>query len=154
MRRSTDPVAAMFAVAALAALACSGVAHAGCTVWATPIPVGDYDASVAEAVIMSADIEVRCDESGVNFNLAFGPSAVSGSVVDRRMRHGFRADTLRYNLYHDSHAMRLWGDSDATMSSGTAVHGLTLVQVFARIDPGQDVWVGEYSDEVVLTVLP
>lgn len=154
MRRSTDPSVAVFAIVLLASLACCGIAHAGCTVWATPIPVGDYDASAAEAVIMSADIELRCDESGVNFSLAFGPSAVSGSVVDRRMRHAFRADTLRYNLYHDPHAMRLWGDSDATMSSGTAGGGLTLLQVFARIDPGQDVWVGEYSDEVVLTVLP
>jgi spore coat protein U-like protein len=154
VRLSADPCAAMLTVAVLASWVSCGVAHAGCTVWATPIPIGDYDASAAEAVIMSADIEVRCDDSGIDFDLAFGPSAVSGSVVDRRMRHVFRADTLRYNLYHDPHAMRLWGDSDATMFSGTAVRGLTLVQVFARIDPGQDVWVGEYSDEVVLTVLP
>ena len=153
MRRS-DRNRAIFAAVALVCLPCASLAHAGCTVWATPIPVGDYDPSAAEAAVISADIELRCEESGVNLDLAFGPSAVSGSVIDRRMRHGFRADTLRYNLYQDPHALRLWGDSEATMSSRTAVRGPTFVQVFARIEPGQDVWVGEYSDEVMLTVLP
>ncbi len=153
MRRNNRN-SAILPAAALAWLFCASLAHAGCTVWATPIPVGDYDPSAAEAAIISADIELRCDESGVNLDLAFGPSAVSGSVVDRRMRHAFRADTLRYNLYQDPHALRLWGDSEATMSSRTAVRGPTFVQVFARIAPGQDAWVGEYSDEVMLTVLP
>lgn len=154
MRRPVDARRSLRALVALLALACSGVADAGCTVWAMPIPVGEYDASSAEAVITSADIELRCDEGEARFNLAFGPSSVSGSIVDRRMRHAFRPDTLRYNLYHDQHVVRLWGDSDATMSSGVAVGGLALVRVFVRIDPGQDAWVGEYSDEVVLTVLP
>lgn len=154
MRRCAESRRSVPTIAALVALACSGFADAGCTVWAMPIPVGEYDASSAEAVITSAEIEVRCDEGEAQFNLAFGPSSVSGSIVDRRMRHAFRSDTLRYNLYHDQHVVRLWGDSDAMMSSSVAVGGLALVRVFVQIDPGQDAWVGEYSDDVVLTVLP
>ncbi len=141
-------------LAVVLVLAASGVASAQCSVWAAAIPVGDYDPSSDAAVVLGSDIEVRCDRDSVQVSLSFGPSATSGSVLDRRMRHAYRAEYLRYNLYQDQSATRLWGDSDATALLRTTERGRTILQVFARIDPRQDVWVGDYHDEVVLTVLP
>jgi spore coat protein U-like protein len=136
------------------ALAMTGVACAQCSVWVAAIPVGDYDPSSDAAVVLGSDIDVRCDQDSVQISLSIGPSATSGSVVDRRMRHGHRAEFLRYNLYQDQNATRLWGDTDSTALLRTTERGRVIVQVFARIDPRQDVWVGDYHDEVVLTVLP
>lgn len=153
MSRCREPAAAL-ALTAMLALAATGAAQAQCSVWVAAIPVGDYDPSSDAAVVLGSDIEVRCDEESVQISLGFGPSATSGSVVDRRMRHGYRGDQLRYNLYQDQSATRLWGDAESTTVLRTTERGSATMQVFARIAPRQDVWVGSYQDEVVLTVLP
>lgn len=153
MSRCIDRAVAL-ALAALVALAAAGPAQASCSVWVAAIPVGEYDPSSDAAVVLGSDIEVRCDEDTVQLTLSLGPSATSGSVVDRRMRHASRPDQLRYNLFIDQSATRLWGDTETTSLVRTTERGRTHVQVFARISPRQDVWVGEYQDEVVLTVLP
>jgi spore coat protein U-like protein len=141
-------------IALLLGVAASGPANAQCSVWVASIPVGDYDPSSDATRVLGSDIEVRCDQDSVQLSLSLGPSSTSGSVADRRMRHGYRPDELRYNLFQDQSATRLWGDTDATAVVRTSDRGRINVQVFARIAPRQDVWVGDYRDDVVLTVLP
>jgi len=134
--------------------AASEPALASCAVWADALVLGGYDPSSPAAVVQGYEIEVRCDGGDLQFELSLGQSATSGTVDARAMRHAFHPDLLRYNLYQDASATRLWTDRGAGLVSGTTSRGRARVPVFARIEPLQDAWVGDYHDEVVLTVLP
>lgn len=129
-------------------------ASAACAVWASGLALGGYDPSDPVAVVQGYDIEVRCDAGELQFELALGQSATSGTIEPRAMRHAFRPETLHYNLYQDAAAARIWGDDGSRSVQGTTAHGRATVPVYVRIDPLQDVWIGDYHDEVVLTVLP
>jgi spore coat protein U-like protein len=153
VRRRPDPHFAGL-VLAVCMLAGSGRASAACTIWAGALVLGNYDPSTPAVVVQGYDIELRCDAGELQFELALGPSATSGSVEARAMQHAFRPAILRYNLYQDAAATRLWTDRGAGMLVGATLRGRAVVSVHARIEPLQDAWVGDYHDDVVLTVLP
>ena len=75
------------------------------------------------------------------FTLAvtMGPSAVAGSIAERRMR-GAGGDELRYNIFQDQRGARIWGDG-AAGGSAAIVSGrkdITL-EMYGIVPPRQDV---------------
>ena len=153
MRRFPDAMLVAVCVG-LCLAAMSGRAMASCAVWVGALALGDYDPSSPAVVMRGYDIEVRCEGGDLQFELSFGQSATTGTIEARAMRHGFRPDLLRYNLYQDPGGARVWGDSGTGIATGATSRGHAVVPVFTRIEPLQDVWIGDYHDEVVLTVLP
>jgi spore coat protein U-like protein len=75
----------------------------------------------------------------------------SNSYGSRVMKNG--ANTLNYNLYTSATRTVVWGDH--TGASGTvSANGdhTTILDIFGKIPAGQDVAVGVYTDNIVVTV--
>lgn len=75
----------------------------------------------------------------------------SQSFTPRTLRSGNRS--LNYNLYTSASRTMVWGDGSAgtsTMTAGKNAH--TVLDVFGSIPEGQDPAVGNYTDNIVVTV--
>ena len=102
-------------------------------------------------------IVVTCKGEAINVDavLTAGPGENSGDMLDRRLRHKHdAAEYLRYQLYVDTARTRVWGDG--TRGTEAIVLGNTnrTGHAYAEIPGGQSGIEGEYSDRVVITVLP
>ena len=67
------------------------------------------------------------------------------------------ASLLTYNLYSDAATTIVWGDGSAGSTANTTEalsgnHPTSILTVFGRLDAGQDVPAGSYSDMVVITI--
>ena len=78
----------------------------------------------------------------------------AGSFNPRTMRRS--GEPLNYNLYLNAARTQVWGNG----TSGTATHSAlatilfpTVVPIYARLFPLQNVTVGSYSDSVVATIV-
>lgn len=150
----------------LLALGSAGVQAQSCVVSATPLAFGGYVSPQGPRVDSSATVQVRCTPTylllacqvSYTLSLSAGQSP-SGGV--RRLSAG--TGLLRYDLYSDAARTQPWGDGGASggvvggsISSGLL--GLVCLQgsrnhtVYGRIPAAQNVPVGVYADQVVLTV--
>lgn len=133
----------------------------GCTITATPVAFGNYDVTNPSPLSAFGSITYSCGThtpgqrqtpiKDVRIELSRG-SSVS---FDRAMRNG--ADHLRYNLFLDAAATRVWGDG----SQGTVVYSMSNLQnhqsytvtIFGRVFELQDVPAGLYQDSITATIL-
>jgi spore coat protein U-like protein len=72
------------------------------------------------------------------------------------MQHTSLSDTLEYNIYTSATRTQVWGDG----THGTTTVNLKNVRkntppviVYGKIEPLQNVSTGNYSDQVVVTVM-
>jgi spore coat protein U-like protein len=87
-----------------------------------------------------------------------GPSFVvtlstgqSNNFVARFMTSGTK--NLNYNLYINSTRTTIWGDGTAGSSTMSALpNSSTTLTVYGQIPAGQDVPIGNYSDNITATV--
>lgn len=78
-------------------------------------------------------------------------SGQSQSFTPRTLRSGNHL--LNYNLYTSASRTMVWGDGSAGTSTMTAdKNAHTVLDVFGSIPEGQDPAVGNYSDNIVVTV--
>lgn len=152
---------------ALAAVFSSSAAQAhACTVTATPLAFGNYVSPQGPRVDSSATVQVRCTPTyllltcQVAYTLSISTGlAPAGS--SRQLSAG--SGLLRYDLYSDAARTQPWGDGGSSGaqvggSISTGLLGLVCLQgssnhtVYGRIPAGQNVPVGAYADQVVLTV--
>lgn len=131
----------------------STVCSANCTVSVQDMLFGNYDPSSPVAVTSTAEYTVDC-RSPVMLSIEIGSGNSSGSVMDRRMQHEQKKDVLSYNLYTDSSMTMVWGEGAGSKSVVRQADRHTSGVIYGRIRPGQDVYTGNYSDSVRLTVLP
>ena len=99
------------------------------------------------------------DPSGsisVGYEIELGAGG-SGNILGRRMSSGF--DTLNYNLYTNNARNNVWGNGvtgDSVSNSFNLTNGNPTRSrshnVFGRIPPLQDVSVGSYSDNLLVTI--
>jgi spore coat protein U-like protein len=141
----------------------AGFAATSCTMALTPIAFGNYDAFVSTARDTSGTIVVTCTRSGgpsPTVTIAIGPGMYGGSTSTRKMKQNGGGDLLSYNLFQDAARTVLWGDIVGTNAfrqflavpnKGSAQLTATI---FGRIPAGQDVSIGTYSDNVLVSVLP
>ena len=91
----------------------------------------------------------------VNYNISISTGS-SGSFTSRTMRFGGR--DLNYNLYRDALFMQIFGDGSNMGTQSFTVDGICLsgatctVPVFGRIDGGQNLSSGQFSDSVQVTI--
>ena len=129
----------------------SAVVAANCSVGASNLSFGSYDASVA--LTSTADIDVRCS-TGTPYTVSLSAGS-SGDSAARTLEAG--ANTLAYNLYLDAAHSTVW---DATnLDNGTGL-GMsigneithTVYGLLPNTAANQDAPVGNYSDLITVTV--
>lgn len=134
-------------------------AQAGCFVSTGSMSFGAYDVFDTLPRDSMATLTVSCDQSPpTDAIIAIGPSAKSGGILTRQMQLVSGTDRLNYNLFIDASRTQIWGDGT---SAGTTVQLKKVTKnspqsapVYGRINAGQDVSAGPYSDSVLVTVTP
>lgn len=140
----------------LATLLASGSAiGASCSITTVPtLGFPNYDVFNLAATTTSQTAKFHCNND-VSLTIGIGKSTTSNSIANRQMSAG-GANRLNYNIYKNAGFSQLWGDGTAGTTGlivGTSNKNAN-VPIFGKIDPGQDVVVGNYSDTVVLSVNP
>jgi spore coat protein U-like protein len=134
-------------VAVLAAHASN--AWSACGVNAQGVNFGNYDPFGRSNLDGAGNIGVTCD-LGVTYTIAL--SSGGGTYAARVMANG--PYSLHYNLYTDASRILVWGDGNGGTAtvSGSGVITATNVTIYGRIPAAQNVHVGNYSDNVIVTV--
>jgi spore coat protein U-like protein len=134
---------------------CSTV-HAGkCNVSTTSINFGSYDVFSSAANTSTGSITLSCS-SETDVKIAIGASSQSGSFSPRSMHHAVLADTLDYNIYIGATRTQVWGDGThgtTTVNLKKVKNNTPPVIVYGKIEPLQNVSTGNYSDQVIVTII-
>lgn len=122
-----------------------------CSVSATNLAFGNYDASLGTPVDGSSTVTVTCTPSetyDVGLNAGTGSGA---TVAVRRMTNG--ANTLDYTLYTNAGRTTVWGNTIGTdTQAGTGNGAGQALTVYGRIPTAQYVAAGAYTDTITATV--
>jgi spore coat protein U-like protein len=134
----------------------AGPAQAACTIGATPLAFGPYNAlsplptdatgqvTISCTGLLALSVSVRLDKGGAP---SFDP---------RQMTKG--GEILRYNLYTDATRLSIFGDGTAGTQFYSSLIVVALfgtpipVPIFGRIPAGQAVSIGTYTNSVTATV--
>lgn len=123
-----------------------------CSVSATNLNFGDYNAVVGSANNATSALSVTCT-NGQGYTIALDAGTSSGAAVNaRKMTSGVH--TLNYGLYTNSGRSTIWGDgtlSTATVA-GTGNGSAQSVTVYAQLPTGQHVADGSYADTITVTL--
>ena len=137
-------LAAMFVTAAPA----GPVRAVSCTVTPQSVNFGPYDSLTRAAVDGVGSVFVNCDGTA-GFAVSLGQGG-SGTFAPRSMSSG--QSDMTYNLYTGSARTTVWGDgSGGTLTVGGSGTSSEFT-VHGRIDAGQNLPAGTYTDTVVVTV--
>lgn len=123
-----------------------------CTLSATNVNFGNYDAASATPTDTTSTITALCT-NGQTYTVALDAGTSAGATVAaRQMTSG--ANLLSYGLYIDSGYTTLWGDgtlSTVTVAgTGTGVN--QALTVYGRIPSGQHEAQGSYADDITATI--
>jgi len=137
------------------------VALSQCTMNATPIGFGSYDAFPSAPLDAVGTITVNCSRNVGRATVTLSVSSTSGTFNPRRMKRSGGSDLLSYNVYTDATRTAIFGDGTGGTSlvrprrpGGPRVPWSASISMYGRIPPGQDVSVGTYSDTLTATVTP
>jgi len=127
---------------------------ADCNISVGPLVFGPYDpveANRTTALDGATVVNLTCTKGTIaEITMDDGRHAPAGN---QRAMAGPGGQTLQYELYLEAARATRWGLSGAGLrlpaSASTAFRALT---VYGRVPPGQDVQVGTYEDEVVVSV--
>jgi len=134
-------------------LSVSATVDNSCSITTSPASFGGYNPNYN--AVAQGTIQADClTGSSATITLGQGANAASGSTdasPSRRLSNG-SGSFLNYDLYQDSSATLIWGNT-----SGTGVvindtgNGVTK-EVNGKIPSGQNVPAGSYTDTVVATI--
>ncbi|MFO1282166.1 MAG: spore coat U domain-containing protein [Burkholderiales bacterium] len=164
--RDRHGASAPCALVAIALLIASGSSQAfTCSASTTPVAFGAYDVFATGNVDSTGTVVVTCSTQttdpignfSVTYEVELGTGG-SGNTSQRRLTSG--ANTLDYNLYRNNARSQLWGDgvtapsvsASFTLNRSTTPSRTRAHTVFGRIPPLQDVAVGNYADNVLVTL--
>jgi spore coat protein U-like protein len=130
---------------------------ARCDVTTTPVTFGSYDVFSSYPLDTTGTISVSChtpENKTLPIEVTIN-SGFSGSFNPRQMRRTSGADRMNYYLFVNSSRTQIWGDG----SSSTFVYKGNIYKdsplnllVYGRVPPRQNLRVGSYSDNLVVTV--
>lgn len=148
----------------VAALVATEARAVTCSAATTSVAFGAYSVFTATNDDSTGTVVVTCTKTGsdpsgtitVNYEIELGPGG-SGNVTQRTMQSG--VNTLNYNLYTNNARSQLWGNGvDApSVSNSFSLSNATPSRnrshtVYGRIPPLQDAAVGNYLDNVLVTI--
>ena len=122
----------------------------------TAVAFGNYDAEAGTPQRTTGTLLFSCTPPRtMTVKVTLGPSAVSGSITDRRMRELGGGDELHYNLYQDTRGTIIWGDGinggNAAFITGAKNFRAEIHGVAREL---QQVSVGYYLDTLRITIMP
>lgn len=123
-----------------------------CTVSATNLAFGNYDASSGTPNDASSTVTTTCSNTTA-YTVALNAGTGSGATVAlRKMTNG--ANTLNYSMYTTAGRTTVWGDGtlSTVTQAGTGNGSGQALTVFGRIPTSQYVTAGSYTDTVTATV--
>jgi spore coat protein U-like protein len=130
-----------------------------CSVTATGVAFGNYNATNSSPTNANGNVRVRCTvllvsvAAQTNISLNAGGS---GSYAPRKMSSG--ANRLNYNLYKETSHTTVWGDGTGgtgiwTDNTLIAVLGTNIDHtLYGSMPAGQYVAAGSYADTITVTV--
>jgi spore coat protein U-like protein len=131
----------------LLVVATSVAGAAQCSLTAVGVAFGSYDVFSTQDTDVAGTITVSC-QSASTYSISLSPG--SGSLLARRLTNG--SNLLAYNLFTDPQRLTIWGDgSQGTVTVNGSGTGASYT-VYGRIPAAQNVYVGSYSDTIVVTV--
>ncbi|MGH2375223.1 MAG: Csu type fimbrial protein [Gammaproteobacteria bacterium] len=143
----------------LASIVLSTAARAvSCNVSATPVSFGSYNVLNAAPLDATGTVTVTCNGLLgllVSYNIRLS-AGLSGTYAPRQMANG--ANRLNHNLYTDATRLIVWGDGSAGTSLVSNSIVLVLLgvtvnhTVYGRVPALQNVAVGNYSDNITVTL--
>jgi spore coat protein U-like protein len=130
-----------------------------CTVRATPVSFGNYDVFAKTPLDGTGTISVACSAGVVKAAVTLGPSSTSGTYNPRRMKTSTEKDSLDYNIFVDVARTTILGNG----SGGTTDIRLKRptgpprpwnenISIYGRVPPGQDVFTGSYTDNLMVEI--
>ena len=123
-----------------------------CTVSATDLAFGNYDASAGTPNDNTSTVSVTCS-NGSPYTVALDAGTGTGATVAvRRMSNG--GNTLDYSMYTTAGRTTVWGDGTGgtSMQANTGSGASQSYTVYGRIPTTQFVTAGSYADTVTATV--
>ncbi len=129
---------------------------AACGIATTPISFGAYNVFSAIPLRSTGTFTVTCNEAPPpTVMISVGPSAATGLFNPRQMSGG-SGDLLDYNLFTDSAMTQIWGDGVTggnLLSQKVTKNKPWNAVIYANLPAQQNVSVGSYSDNVVVTIM-
>lgn len=131
-----------------------------CSVTATEVAFGAYYPLVGSAVDSTGDVEVSCGTDTIGDVMSYSIE-LSGAKKGSKPRElkGPQGDRLEYNLYTDPARTLIWGDGKGSTYTVTESYTFTVLccvtnnyTVYGRLDSGQNVQPGSYSDSITIKV--
>ena len=135
----------------------AGKAYADCSVSATGVNFGNYDVFVTTTTESTGTINITCDTvSPTDVVISINPSLHSGVFNPRQMKNLTSAYLLNYNLYTDKKKRSVWGDgtggTDTVTIKNVKKKKSKTETIYGSIPPGQNAFVGSYSDVLTVTI--
>ena len=123
----------------------------------TLIDFGIVSAANNNNIVGTENIEFTCSDPlapTISYTVAISAGS-SGDFASRSLQHA--GNTVNYNLYREPTYTEVFGDGQPGSNSFTVssfcVNGLScVVPVYGRIDGGQSLSEGQFTDEVVVTI--
>lgn len=138
---------------------CDGVG-CYCSIAATPVAFGLYDAVTRQQVDSTGTIQVTCGAADAGTRISYEltlSTGGSGNYGARAMASG--PNLLGYNLYTKANRKKVWGDGTGGSDIVTDKYKLKVpccetrsYTIYGRIDGGQNAAPGYYFDTIVITI--
>jgi spore coat protein U-like protein len=127
-------------------------ALASCTISTTAVSFGTYNVFAASPLDSTGSVTYRCTaRTPITIFLNKGGAA---TFNPRRMLKA--AEALNYNLYLDASRTTIWGDgtggSQAYSNASPPLNQNVNVTIYGRVQAGQDVSAGSYSNTITATI--
>jgi spore coat protein U-like protein len=128
------------------------------------VAFGVYDQVSGNHTDSLQTISVTCDRDGgpqfITVDVGLGAGLHGASVAARRLQGASGSDYLRYGLFSNPGRDVVWGAASGintvrqSLSVPNKASASTTFTVYGRIDRGQDVPAGSYTDSVQVTLTP
>lgn len=131
-----------------------------CAVSATSVNFGIYDSLSQDAVDSTGNVEVSCgsDEIGDAISYTIELSGAGRGTSPRTLVLNSKNE-LNYNLYTDAGRVSIWGDGSGSTQPVVDSYSFPVLccvlrnyTAYGRINSGQNVAPGLYSDTIIVTV--
>jgi len=128
-----------------------------CSVTTTPVSFGSYDVFSPAPIDTIGTIFVSCnnpEKKAMPVTISINRGS-SGSFNPRQMRLAGGSDRMNYYLFLDPSRTTLWGDGSGGTSIVTRIIEKTAplnIPIYGRVPARQNLRVGAYSDQLIVTV--
>jgi spore coat protein U-like protein len=136
------------AATATATMTVSATVDATCLITATPLAFGAYAGTQTDA---TSTLSVTCSNT-TPYNVGLDAGLATGATVTSRAMT-ITGASLLYSLFQDAGRTTNWGNTVGTDTvAGTGTGSAQTLTVYGRIEAGQFVTPGAYTDTITATV--